>query len=156
MHPNHDGLDIRRCFVTIYYRVKPPELVVVELLQTRIVERYEIDVAIGPMIITAQLVILRIIVEPLRLDDWILQPVGELKEPGVARGGRNGFMIPDCEKYRDAAERVQLMSDEVRPSRGQISDDVDGSRLKSELGRRNHVFIEHVDGAKVTQVPVKI
>src|ERR1700722_9648230 len=99
---------------------------------------------IGP-----ELVILWIVFQALGSQNWVFQPVGELDEPSLARGGKNRLVISHAEKNRKIAEGVQLMGDKVRPRRAEIG--ADGYRLvrKVQLRGRHHVFIEGVNSAKI-------
>ena len=108
------------------------------------------------MIVDTQLVILWIVLEPLGAKHGRFEPVRELQQPRLARGGRNGLVVSDTEKHREIAKRRDLVRDEIRPGGAEIARDEHRLRRQTQFRRRDHVFVERVDGAEVAQMPVEL
>src|SRR5580704_13872272 len=109
---HHDCTDIRRSFVAIDYFVEPSELGKIELLRRYVVKRDEVDIAPDPVVVSVQLPIRRIVLQPPRANGRILKPIGELNQPGLARRRRDGFVISNRQKDREIAEWRHLVGDE--------------------------------------------
>src|SRR5579864_2473633 len=65
VHSDHDSPDAGGCFVALDKGAKPGELAGIKLVQTGVVEHDEIDVPLDPMIVGAELAILRVVFQPL-------------------------------------------------------------------------------------------
>ena len=115
VHSDDDGADLWRCFIAREHGVEPFHLIGIELIGGGVVERNEIDIALHPVIVGAQLVIPRIVFQALRAERGRLQPIGELQQPGFARHRRDGLMVAHEQVDGQVTEGNHLARDEIGP-----------------------------------------
>ncbi len=105
------------------------------------------------MIVGPGIAVLRIVFKPLLAQHRNIEPVGELRGESLLCLGRDALMIADAHKKRRGAKRSDLVLNEIRPSEFQV--DVARQCVSGLAGLGRHVFVNLVDGAKITQMPVE-
>ncbi len=155
VHSGHDGPHLRGRFIARQHGVEPFHLVRIELFDGGVVERNKIDIALRPVIISVQFVILGIVFQALRAEGGCPQPVGKLHQPRFARHRRDGFMISHQQIHGQLTEWNNLVRDEIRPGFPQVGGGIERPVVQAKFGGRRHVFVESIDGAEIAQVPVE-
>src|SRR6266581_2887788 len=150
VHADDDGLDGRVGHGVMQNLAEPGHLRRVELVPRGVVQIDEINAALNPVVIRLQHVVGAVVAQPLLLDHGGIEPIGELLEEIGAGFRGNQFVVSDAEKNRKVAEGNHLVLNEVGPGVVEIRADVDAG-----AGRLAIVLIKIVDGAKVSQVPIK-
>jgi hypothetical protein len=65
-------------------------------------------------------------------------------------------MVPYSEVDWAVAEGSQLMRDKIRPGRNQVGTHARRLRRQAQLGGRRHIFVNCVDGSKISEVPIEV
>ena len=79
MHPDDNGVNLRVGGIRAQDFLKPRQLIGIELIGGCVVESYKVDAVLNPVVISPQLEILAIVVEPLSAQDRRIDPIGELQ-----------------------------------------------------------------------------
>ena len=149
VHADHQGPHVRITLGILQNGRQPFELSGIELVRRRIVEVDEIHALVPPVIVGPHFVVMRVIFQALLANHRRVQPIGKGDDELVAAFWRDGFVIADSHEKRQVRERFDLVPLEVRPGRAQILRD-GGVRMKHPK-----ILIEIVDGAQISQMPIK-
>jgi hypothetical protein len=125
----------------------------IELIFGGVVEIDEVYTAGDPVKISFQFVVGRVIEEPLLAQWFLFKPIGKLDDVLLARFRRNCFMVANAEKYGESAEGSDLILQEVVP--GELFVIANADRRNEVFGLVLDVFVEIIDSAEITQMPVK-
>ena len=106
MHADDQRLNGGGLFGAVDYGMKPGELGGIELVGAGVIHGDEIDIAIDPVIVRPQFMILRIVLQALCAQRRCIEPVGKLYEVLFARGGRDGLVIPGAQQDGECAKGI--------------------------------------------------
>src|SRR6202140_414493 len=146
MHADNESRNSRIFRIGGKHALEPCSLFAIEQIGGRTVERYEIDAAALPMIVSVEAMIFCIVAKALLAYLGRVQPIGELDEIVASIFRRYQFVIADGKIYRGVGERFELALDEVIPG---IFFVIDNQRRRG--GKLFVVLIKVVYGAEIAE-----
>ena len=154
MHAHDDGGYGGARQILLQHFFKPGQLIAVKLLAAGAIQKIKRHAAVDPVIVGAQHVIVRRILQTLRAQHGRIKPVGELQEKPLAGFCRSDyFVVADADEIRNIAERLDLVVDVVLPGTALVL--VHGHRAGLMFGLMHDVLIDFVSRANVAQMPEK-